>query len=246
MFFQKFTPHPLRVPSPAWQSRAEKLSQRAHEVLLQRKDAQSYLAHRGVGLEAVKRFNIGLIPQEIYENPEKWDLDPAIHRRVWVPAGILIPAWRSGKLVRLRIRRKAGTPKYVVVSGSVASWALVLPPQSLSSDELLEGCIFSRAIVTESELDAFALWGLRSDLLFVATGSALNRPDAELHTMLQDTRRILFIPDYDEPGKQAARWWKSVYPQTVIWPPGIGKDPGEMFEAGADVWAWLKTGLETR
>ena len=121
---------------------------------------------------------------------------------------------------------------------------LVLSPKNFNLRDDLWGCQFSRMIVVESELDALALWSLCPEFPIVGLGTALNKPDAELFEALRLCRSILFIPDFDEAGKAAARWWRMTFPQVVIWPPGIGKDPGEMFEAGADVWAWLKAGLE--
>lgn len=247
---EPFTPSDFSFPPAPWRVRAEAFVKTAHDALMRKKDILAYLAARGVTLEAVRAFRVGFHPRDSYESRERWGLPPdGDRRRVWIPAGVTIPARRDGLLVRVRVRRMSGDPRYWAVAGSVGVGAF-MPPRDLLSESLdFEGWQFRVIIITESELDALALWGLpdlrNRGLLVVGLGSAALKPDAALHAVLMAARLVVLIPDFDGPGQKAAKWWLETYPNVKIWPtPPPFKDVGEMFEAQKGVvQKWLNAGI---
>jgi hypothetical protein len=160
-------------------------------------------------------------------------------RKVWLPAGLVIPTFvpKDGQreICRMRVRRLAGEPKYVNLRGSAGNpmrWGRV-------GDRLHD------VLVVESELDAMAIARKAGDLVVtVATGSAQARPDLETHKILSETHRILMAFDYDEAGAGQVGWWRKVYGSKVKrWPVPTGKDPGDYCKAGGDLREWVAVGL---
>jgi hypothetical protein len=99
-------------------------------------------------------------------------------------------------------------------------------------------------IIVESELDAILLWQTADELAgAVALGSVSAKPGDELMVALQKSARILVALDYDTAGAKAMAWWKDVFAQSIRWPVLDGKDPGEAYQAGADIRAWVSAGL---
>ncbi len=141
---------------------------------------------------------------------------------------------RDGRVVRLRIRRPEGDPRYVIVPGSFM--APMLWPTEIRL-----------AVIVESELDGLLLYQEAGDMMnVVALGSAQGRPDNVTARLLEHMDVILVALDFDEAGGKAAwQWWRKTYPEKVVrWPVPQGKDPGDYFKSGGSVRAWLSVGFD--
>ena len=153
-------------------------------------------------------------------------------RKLWIPPGIVIPHFEGGRLQRIRVRRPEGEPRYYVVPGS-------------SMATMTLGDVRRAAVVVESELDGILLHHRAGDLArVVALGSSAAKPDARATALLREAALILVALDFDKAGAQASPWWKQNFPQSKLWPPPVGKDPGEAYSKhGVDLAAWLRAGF---
>lgn len=236
-------------PAEIWQKRAEKLVAWAHGHLLAAPDYLEWLALRGIGLETIKAARLGWNPGEkgkdLWRPREVWGLSEEINektgkpRRVWIPRGLVIPTLDEvGSVLRVRIRRPEGEPRYYVLPGSSGT------PLYLGRDR-------SAAVVVEAELDAFAVFAAAGDLAGAyAIGNSSAKPDEKSFEQIRRLNLILVATDFDSPdhqgrraGTEAARWWLSHFPQAERWPVPAGKDPGEAFRLGIDLRAWICEGL---
>ncbi len=135
--------------------------------------------------------------------------------------------------LKLKIRRsdwKQGDklPKYVEISGSMQSLGVYGCPEG------------KPMIVVESEFDAILLQQCAGDFYCsIALGGASKRPDIETHRMLLKAPMIFFSLDVDIAGALAYRWWSQVYPRMKLWPPPVGKSPGDAYLAGIDLRKWM-------
>lgn len=230
------------TPTPSlWTGKAGALVGWAHAQLLGDAKSISYLRGRGLALESIKAFRLGLLPKNLYRKRSDWGLPALLHedgphkgkpKQLWIPAGILIPTQGpDGAVVGIKIRRWDGEPRYYRLPGS-ANRCLVAGSGPV-------------VVVVESELDALLLAQVAGDLVTaVALGSAQNRPDIDTHDMLLAASLILLAHDFDEAGaKSAWGWWPDTYPQAVRWPVPEGKDPTEAHQAGVDLRLWVQAGI---
>jgi DNA primase len=191
---------------------------------------------KGLNPGTIKASSLGWLPGDRWDAAPAWGQaevlkDNGKPKKFWLPKGITIPLCQDGQVVRVRIRRPEGEPRYYLLRGS-------------STQALLVGT-GPVAVLVESELDALLLTQEAGDLAhLVSLGNAQTRPDREAADLLKRTRLILLGLDADQAGaKESWRWWKTHYPQAHRWPPIQGKDPGEMFAAGVNLRAWVQAGL---
>lgn len=241
--------HPDEVVDPAkWRDQAAKLVAKCHAALLENESVLNYLAGRGLDRAAVERFQLGWLDGEngrtcIFRPRESWGLSTIIKdngrkRTLFLPRGILIPFHdESGDVCKLRIRRpKADLPensknKYFAVPGSAMRFTLINP----------EARAFA---VIEAELDAMAVASLAGDLVgALAVGSSSAKPDAVAAPALEASLAILVALDFDQAGAGAWGWWREHFQQAKRWPVPEGKDPGDAYQAGVDIRAWISAGL---
>ena len=100
-------------------------------------------------------------------------------------------------------------------------------------------------VIVESELDGLLIDQEAGDLVgTVALGSVGIRPDQEENELLKQADLILVSLDFDEAGAWAS-WnlWTRTYPKAKRWPVPVGKDPGEAFQKGLSIRAWVEAGL---
>ena len=99
-------------------------------------------------------------------------------------------------------------------------------------------------VVVESEPDAMLLQQCAGDLCCsMALGGASKRPDVEGHHLLFKAPMIFFSLDIDTAGALAYRWWRQMYPYIKLWPPPVGKSPGDAHLAGIDLRKWMSMAL---
>ena len=229
----------------AWGLQAEKLLQQAKNDLQADPAALDHLGKtRGIIPETARRFRLGLLrfpggKNCRFSSRKKWDLPPKDGGKkpdaLWIPRGLLIPGFNAaGEVVRLRIRRpvadhQAGGPKYYLLPGSSVDPCLIYNKQPV-------------VVVVEAELDAFLMAQEAGELAGVlAMGSSAPRPTSAIHDILQRVKLILLAFDADEAGQEAVERWRQWYDHAYSLPiPAGHKDPGEAWQAGVDLRAWIR------
>ena len=227
-------------PSDQWIMKAHAFQQEATKRLWAGDGpGRAFLHGRGFKDETIKAAGLGWTRADVYEDRAAWGLDPATQpdgtvKKLWLPAGLIIPVFEKSEVVRLRIRRPNGAPRYVIVSGS-------------SMMPMIAGKETGAVVVVESELDGLLLNQEAGHMcLIVALGSVAKRPDMWLHARLRRASLILSVLDYDEAGaKETWNFWARTYKEKVKrWPPPTGKDPSEAFQYGIDLQEWISAGME--
>ncbi len=225
-----WTPKEAGTPSPAWQSAARRFLDACEP-------GGEHAAARGV-TESMVRWN----PADQWQDRAAWGLEPEANpktgkpRRVWLPAGLVIPTWHKAGIVALKIRRAAWTPedalpKYAFVAGG-STVPMVLGPAGLP------------VVLVESELDAILIHQEAGDLVCaVALGSASNKPDAKTADLLNAAPAVLVALDFDKAGAEAWGWWRDNFTSARRWAPVQGKDVGDLIHESGLVRAWVKAGL---
>lgn len=265
-----FTPLSYAPPVETWREHATKLATEAHAALLRETSALRWLADRGLPLAAVEAYRLGWLAGEdtqtrtkIFRQRAAFGLAPKVDQKtgkeirvLCIPRGITVPAWSAdGQCLRLRIRRpnkdldksNPRDAKYRLVPQPepIYSAPLVLPPVGISPE-------LATWVVVEAELDAYAVHhacGGRVGVVAVLTVSV--HPDAVAHAALAPSARILVALDFDAPredGKpiptaKAWPWWEATYQQARLWPVPRGKDPGDAFAQGVNLWDWVRAGM---
>ncbi len=266
-------PRTCPPPPPEWRFKAAELLAEAYAALQDDPAALERLqATRGITPATAALFGLGLLRPEsgrdcCFSSRAKWGLPPANGRKrpdlLWLPRGLVIPCLvpvlppaalsgvsttpvadtappaAPGEVIRLRIRRPAGDyetgygSKYFVVPGSSTAPLLRWQAEHLA------------LVVVESELDAILLWqeiGAVAGVL--ALGSSSARPDPAAAAALESTQSILLAFDNDPAGQSAAKQWSDWFwhAEPLRLPEGV-KDPGEYYQAGGDLAAWVIAAL---
>lgn len=234
-----FTPKELTAPNDVWQSRATAFMEQAQSTLWTDAgtDARVFLLGKGLTDDSMREVRLGWNPTDVFLDRETWGLpfeknDKDNPRKLWLPAGLVIPCFTGGEIIRLRIRRPEGEPRYVLVPGSVVK------PMTWGMDK-------KAVIIVESELDGLLLHQEAGDLTAViALGSAQAKPDRSTHEAVKAALVVLVSLDADEAGaKSAWQWWMKEYPRSQRWPCVEGKDPSAAWLKGLDLRQWVVAGI---
>lgn len=233
----------LDKPSVEWRHKLGGVLKLAADRIHKHPKIIKYLSKRGINTSLIKKFNLGYI-----DNPNSKYGDQRIALRgtsekkmtsgeVWLPRGIAIPIYSTadGLLVSLKVRKddwSAGDcmGKYFVISGSVGG-GVVVGNTSLSV-----------MVVVESELDAYALYGVVSDVAFIfVTGSSANTKGlhGEYARLASCCTTLLICHDNDSAGLRMFERWKSIHKHAVACPVPIGKDIGEAIQSGLKIREWF-------
>lgn len=243
---------PACLPAPEWREHARRLVDDAHAALLANPVQLAWLEARGIQLRTVHRFRLGWIAEDLFRPREAWGLPREFNfdgkaKKLWIPAGLVIPCLAGGDVLRVRIRQPERDPKYYVLTGSAQNPApLLCVPDTWTGPS--HACV-----VVEAELDAMLVAQEAGDLVSVlAVGSATVLP-RDLRSV-DFTRSMAWFGlwlDRDQAGdKGVHRWLESSagdvadggYVSSIgaagqdIRPQGDGKmDPGDCFRAGLSV-----------
>ncbi len=231
---EKWTPISIEGPKDSWQEKAGAFVDTAHSYLLRNPNALAWLAEaRGISLETVRTVRLGWNEKDTWIAREAWGLPTALKedgtlKKLWLPGGLVIPTFAGNCVVRIRIRRLDGEPRYVVVSGSA-----MFP--------MMRGNEGPVVVVVESELDAVLIeQEMQGKIRAVALGSVTIRPDDTATAMISKAPIVLISLDADEAGEQNSwTFWKANFPQVRVWPVPVGKDPTDFFLAGGSIKAWI-------
>jgi len=195
---------------------------------------------RGLSEETIKAFHLGWNPQNAWRERKAWGLPDEFKpdgkvKKLWLPAGVVIPYYADKALQRARIRRQDPEqgPPYCIVSGS-------------STGPMILGNNRRFFVIVESELDALLLHQEIGDMAgVISLGNAQTRPDKLTTELLRGADLILIALDGDGPGaKEAWLWWPQHFHQSRRLPPVFGKDPCEMWKAGVSLRDWIEIGIE--
>lgn len=225
-----FTPAPIVYPPELWVQEANLFVAWAHKNLLHCPIALSYLSKRGLDLDAVKRFKIGLCTETAYINRTLWGMEEG--NDLWFPEGLVVPILDGDNAIRLKIRRKQwkpgdDIPKYINISGSATGVSF------------LGSHLKRNGMVVESELDALMLqYHLGEEIFVIGTGSCTRNPDEYTHEIVSLCRRVYISYDNDEGGTKMWKKWKDLYSHAIQAPVKTGKDLGEAVELGLNVKEW--------
>jgi hypothetical protein len=250
---QTFEPRSARDVNETWQAKAEMQAFQACKHLLSPAGAKTrqYLMTRGINADAIKNYRLGLISKQLSFDPETWGLDPAVHKKnIWLPEGITIPYFQDGKIIRIRVRqsRDVKTDRYILVAGSAISFMRLQGHGEVSQSIIPAGGLqrpASYALVVESELDAIMMNELAGDIITIfAAGSAQAKPGQTSYQFFTNAKKILVSLDNDMAGNQSAPWWLKQFPRAEIFQCPAGKDPGEAYQAGYDLRAWVLSAVD--
>mgnify|MGYP002347571419 CR=1 FL=1 len=231
-----FTPAVIMAPAEKWAEKAGNFVAHCHQALLDNPVKRAWLAERGINQKTAEKYQLGWNEKDFWRERSAWGLPEELKpdgkpKKLWIPAGLVIPWQMDGSVHRLRIRRDEGEPRYYVVPGSGRS------PLISRSDA-------SAYVVVESELDAILLDAVAGDLVgCIAQGNSTARPDQSTWQPLQQALQVLVSLDTDDAGAKASIWWKQQLQNVKRWPVVGGKDPGDAFRAGIDLRVWIQAGL---
>ena len=237
----EWTPKPATRPPDLWREQAARFLAKCAANMTPDSAGMAYAMGRGLTPDTVARLGIGWNPRDSWEAREAWGLPAEVNKdtgkpkRVWLPAGLVLPSWRKSGLVAVKVRRTAWTPedtmpKYVALPGSVPGLAL-------------GGGTGLPVVVVESELDSVLIWQEARDIAgALALGTVAGKPDAEAAAYLAAAPRLLLALDFDQAGIAAWPWWKEHFPTAEPWPSILGKDVGDLAGTPGLVRAWVEAG----
>ncbi len=236
-------PKPPDVPPTAkWQDEANRFVNQSHEWLFHA-DNHRLLDRiekgRCLSPMSIRHHKLGYLASDIYYDREQWGLHEAFNdqgrpKKLFIPAGLVIPTYSDGQIVRIKIRRRypGDFGRYYAIEGSQknSSFQIGLKPNLIG-------------IVVESELDTILFsQELGGSAGVVALGSASNRPNADLTSILRQCPQLLISLDTDEAGGKAMwQWWMKNFANAAraIIPSRFGKDPTEAMLNGLDLRDWF-------
>lgn len=242
--------HIAKFPSDLWLQKAWAFTLWSHQQLLKSPCELLKLYERGLNLDTIEKFHLGLcrdptkkIASGFFLKRQTWGLDQEFkengeERKLWLPYGIVIPSYDANKqIVKLKIRRLDWYPedkysKYVEVSGSMQQ-----PSWFGQNDEL-------PVTIVEAEIDAILIQQEASSLCSsLALGGAAKKPDAATDLRLRKNPLLLFALDFDEAGKKEFLYWRESYPHLRAWPIPKTKSPGDAFKEGISLQQWIYDGI---
>jgi DNA primase len=228
------------IPEPSinkkWHQQAEIfINKIVGQTLEQGSDALEYLHKRGLSNKTIQLAQLGFTgPRDINLDRADWGLSKGI---TWVPKNsIAIPVRNGDFIARIKFRRLgdgiARNRRFISLTGSVGDTPLLLGDDTIY-------------FIVEGEFDALLLYQEAQDLgiSVVGLGSASNHPSGSALGRLITAQAIFLCLDFDEPGKKACHWWRESYNRAVDmyrYPPPVGKDLGESFQAGVNLHNWVR------
>jgi len=222
-------------PETLWREKASKLVTWANENLLENKGRMRWLLERGILKKMVERHRLGWVPENMWRPRASWGLADEVKKdgkkkKLWIPQGLVIPLMAGDTVMRIRIRRPEGEPRYYAMPGS-------------NMDCMITGAGSRLAVVIESELDAILLERFVEDMArIIALGNSSRKPDAAAAEILRAANLILLSVDFDAGGINQVPWWERHFERVKYWPVPEAKDPGDAYKAGVDLRAWVTAG----
>ncbi len=106
----EFIPQATQSVDLNWQHTANILVDKCHQKLMGNFEALNYLIERGLSIETVSKFSLGLNEYDLFEDRTNWGLpeiikDNGCTKKQWLPKGIVIPSFVDENLTKIKIRR---------------------------------------------------------------------------------------------------------------------------------------------
>ena len=233
-----FKPAILHKPDNKWIQEAENFVAKSHTELLNTPEKLKYLHDRGIPLTIIIKYKLGLSNSCQFIERSAWGLREELNqkgqlKKLFIPQGIVMPSIdKLGQILRLKIRRldwqpNDKIPKYIAVSGS------------MNGLNILEG-FKDVLIVVESELDAYLIYSIVSDLAtIISVGGNIKNPDNVVDRLAKNSKKLLINHDNDNGGKAMLSKWQKLYSHAISCPIPVGKDISEALSMGFDVKSWL-------
>jgi hypothetical protein len=228
-----FTPAKINSANQQWQLKAKSFIAWTHQQIFNQPDTLHMLEKRGLPLAAIRQYNIGWNPKEIWRDKITWGLEET-ESKLWLPRGIVIPSLETnGNVQRIKIRRyewqeNDTVGKYIAISGSMNGLTII----GDKNNEIM--------VVVESELDAYAIHHATSDFVCViAVGSNIKNPDNITDLLARTKNQLLICHDNDDAGIAMLNKWQHLYSHAKSYPTPIGKDIGEAVGQGLQMRPWI-------
>lgn len=222
--FSNLSPGRIHPPDDGWQQIAGRIAARAETILwsTQGRRARQSLQAWGLRENTILRAGLGLIPGRA---EQWWRIQGLI-----VPSGITIPWQMGAELWAVRVRRAAGQPQYVSLSGRST--------HGLYNAARLEG--HKTVLLVDRELDALLAEQECGGLVGVATlGSAGRTLNPRWLPLLVGYKTILIALNRDEARKKGASRLRQMTRRARIVTLPFGKDLTEFVIQGGSVPQWL-------
>lgn len=229
---------PPDMPPALWSSKAGEFVDSCAAVLPESKTARIHLSDHGIDLAIAQQHRLGWNDHDRYYPVTSWGLPfqegAKGERKIWLPAGLVIPTYFQGHVAKLKIRRdgyetgpvKLRDRKYwEAFGGSKMIYVVLGDPDKVRV-----------WIIIETERDAFTIMKAMSMQPWaefvgaVATCGSGKRPDAETEQLLRRSSLILNSLDTDNSGRENSfKFWSSEFPNSLRWPVPrrYGKDVGD-------------------
>ena len=224
-------------PSDLWQQKTRAMVEHADAALADNKYILKWLKKRGISKKQAAALKLGWLSEDRFRQRSAYGLEQVLKddgtpKKLWIPAGLVIPMMEGDAVRRIRIRRFGeNEPRYYVLPGSTMTGMSYGLPQRA-------------AVIVESELDAIMLASQVGDFCaVVALGSSSSKPDTRTCELLARCAVILVALDCDDAGAKACAWWQAEFHQAKRWPVPAAKDPGDAYAAGISMVNWVKAGL---
>lgn len=219
---------PAEPPEWDWQHRAERIVSQAEETLWSEagEPALNYLTGRGLTTRAIRAARLGYVPGDF----RQWRVIEGMD----VPCGITIPWFAADALWAVKVRRAYGTPKYQQVKGGNVNGLY-------GADQLADREI---ALFCEGEFDAILARQEAGELVASVTlSSATAILSSRWYAELTHCHTILVAYDQDAAGERGANRLLSLSPRFRPIQVPQGKDIGEFYLHGGDVYQWIEQAL---
>jgi len=237
------------LPPEVWSSRAESFVDHSVERLQGMPERLAELSQYGITAETARVCKIGWNDRDKYPPEKAWGLrgtrDDGQGKKIWLPAGLVIPAVHDGRVVKIKIRRddprlpwaQDQQRKYWEVRGGANRLYHVYGKLSIRV-----------WVLVETERDAALVWqeGHALGVGAMGTGGAAKRPAGVVESILRRADLILNAMDFDQAGAMASLdFWQAEYPNAMRHPapPALGKDVGEAVAKGLSIRDWIMSGI---
>lgn len=227
-----------QLPNEKWKAKALSFVTYANNYLLNNPSYMQFLSKRGISQATIEKYKIGFTENKnsydgAYRVPRQGFGLPEAEKKLWIPAGYVIPSLEpTGEVIRIKIRRSKWKPqdemcKYMALPGSMFGMTII-------GDRSRQ-----TIVIVESELDAYSLIEKIADVaLVVACGGNTKKPDIFTDHLIK-TRRAFICYDNDEGGEAMKDMWSKLYPKATCISTPNGKDIGEFIENGGDLSSWI-------
>lgn len=234
---------PEELPSAAWMAKARKVMDAAHERLEQSDAGMTYALGRGLTREGIRMFRLGWNDRPAFYDLEEWGLPPEVNpqtgrpRKLFIPAGLMVPTFRRAGCVGIMVRRTDWKPD----SDFAKCWEV----RGGGKSYFLAGERGLPVVLVEGAIDAMLIrQETGGAVAAVALAGAGKPPSVEVVEYLKAAPLVLLATDNDSAGAKAIAQWKTSFgirPQ--VWRVPREKDPGDYLKSGGSLASWAVSGV---